>query len=162
MDKHHIIYTLCAIIALLQIVAISTKSWSTKTISQGGSSVEVSMGLWEACAKSSNSAEVCSKLDDNNNPDFPSDALKATRAFALLGLFLIIIGILSMIMDKYHSYHVWLLVIGGICSAIANSIWASKFVHDNNYGDMKLGYSFGMNAAAAGLAFITAWYHHSK
>jgi hypothetical protein len=178
-NKNEMLYGLCMIALALQLSAISTGHWSVKSLDSyipnlpKKDGVDVSMGLWKACGeiwakegKYSGNMDMCVHLPIDGVKTFPKNSLYAVRAFSIIGVLLIFMGMMCMMYGKgYKRCQLVFLVAGGLSAIIANSIWAAELLkikpHDGS-ATIKFnpGYSFYLNLGGAVVALVAAAYHH--
>ena len=149
---------LLGVVALgLNVTAVATEEWSVLSHSGGGKST---VGLWKACDKGmTGGANTCVDMPNNNDPNkthFKKIALDVCRAFAIISLLLILIGLWLVVTG--HKHACLFLLGGGLSSLIAMGVWAGEMLKPyNNWGNKKAmspGYSFYLNLAGGVLAVI--------
>lgn len=121
---------LCLLALVLQGSAIGIDKWSHKKYTPpsgvAGAKVHLDMGLWKICIRSSGNS-VCKHLPIEGDKEFPKNSLYAVRAFAILGALLVLLACAcSMCMKMSPKVHMAMLLVGGICSLIANGIWLAE------------------------------------
>jgi hypothetical protein len=159
------LYVVAMISVALQTTAISTEYWGTLSASKAGITVpsqmhgEASMGLWKVCGEiwgnpsgvGKVDADVCLHLPPEGAKNFPKNSLYAARVFSLLGLSFVVLAILSMLtMPAKPLHHAVLFFLGGVCSLIANIVWAAELLHikvSDSQDKLKFspGFSFYLN-----------------
>lgn len=148
MNKQLVLHSLCLLIIVFQLIAITTNEWSYKSHPIGTSASKVTLGLWKSCANlpGTGSPQMCVRIPSGNN-NFPKHILETCRIFSIVGVVFIFLGILSMYL--FHNHRFWQLLFlsgGALWSLLVVIIWSVKMVKlkDNN-GDVtkfKLGYSW--------------------
>jgi hypothetical protein len=194
-NKQEMLYGICMVALALQLTAISTEHWGltsatsselkivnaviqtlTKDKKDEVDGLDLSIGLWKLCGedwgkldKQSLDSEICAHLPIEGVKKFPKNSLNAIRVFSLMGVVLIFTSLMCMMYGKnYKRCQLVCLLAGGLCSVIANIIWASemnKVVLMDGLPAIKFspGYSFYLNLAGglAGLA-AGAYYYYGK
>ncbi len=175
-NKQEMLYGICMVALALQLTAVCTEHWGVKSVTpQSGSgftSGDVSLGLWKSCADQWNKQEYdadCMHLPLEGVKSFPKNSLYAARAFAIMGVILIFMGLMCMMYGKnYKRCQLVCLLTGGISSIIANVVWIAemgKVKLDDSQPAFKFnpGYSFYLNLAG-GLAGLAAagYYYYGK
>lgn len=173
-NKQEMLYGMCMIALALQLTSVSTDSWSVKKENLPlGIKGDLSLGLWKACGsiwkKMSNTsidADICVHLPPEGSRTFPKNSLHAVRVFAVAGIVLIFLGLMCMMyMKNYKRCPLAMLMLGGLCSIIANVIWATellKFKPDESDPVVKFdpGYSFYLNLAGGLVGLMSAAYYY--
>lgn len=162
-----IIYVICLVVIVLQLVAIITHEWSIKIESHDdiGSASE-KMGLWKVCYQIdtiSTKEQGCYHIPNEKNPNFPKYSLNLCRVFAILGV-ICVVAVLSMFYKTQKKLQLEMLIIGSLCSLVCMIVWAVNLFKykDGNGNEMKLnpGYSFYLNAIGGVLALVAAGYFY--
>ena len=153
MERKTLITVLCLVIAVMQIVAVTTSYWSCDQ------SNTFHMGLWKACA-----SEMCVDIPVDGDNSYPVIPLNFARGLSILGCTSIILFLLFHLSGKGKSLHIPLLVLGGMSSLISCLIWYTTLRSQAPYGvvpkgDLHLGYSFYLNMVA-GLLVVPAVIFH--
>jgi len=173
-NKQEILYGLCMVAVALQLSAICTENWSVDPQDIAGVKLDASLGLWKACGDISVSdgtsveAEACLHLPVNDWKSFPTNSLYAARAFSILGVMLVFMGLVSMMYMKGRKrFQLVCVLLGGLCSVVANIVWASDMfsvVSPPMKGaqlkklKMKPGYSFYLNLVGGLVSLVSAAY----
>ncbi len=159
-NKQYTLYGLGILALALQITAISTESWSEKS----ADGQEAHFGLWKACDDKDCSHLPPSEKDDSK---FPKNSLYAVRAFAIMGVIFMFIGLSCMMYMKNNKRcQLMCFIASGISSLIAMAIWAGELkkiyanTGDVTKVDFDLGYSFYLNLVGGLIALATAFYYY--
>ena len=173
--KDTTMHGLCTVSVILLLIAITTNSWSTKTLTIPGSTnnTDVSIGLWKTCGEISGNmqgisgdAVVCTHVPVDGWKTFPKNSLYAVRVLSILGVVLIFLSVIcNMYRSGSHFCHLGMLLFGGICAIVANIVWAAellkvKLADSSPTITFKPGYSFYLNLVGGIFAIISAIYLH--
>lgn len=159
-----LLLTLLALGALaLQVTAVSTQYWATKSAGAAIAVEKSHWGLWRECTyvSGTNNLKECSHLPPSGNTKFKKNSLETTRAFAIMGpLFVFISLLFSFMYPLSHQLQCLFMLLGALSSVIAMIIFSSELLRpfENSAGKPgSPGYSFYLNLAGGVTAFIAAF-----
>jgi hypothetical protein len=148
--------TLLAMTAIfLQVSAISTNHWQTGKLL---GDIPYNSGLWKKCSK-----KECDEHlpPDNKEKGYPKNSLEATRAFAILGPVLIVLGLSLMYLQNTNKkLQTVLLVCGALASLISIIIYSAELLKIK-LGNTEIhgspGYSYYLNMAGGVMGLVTVF-----
>jgi hypothetical protein len=166
MSKEQMMMSAIALSIILQVVAVSTNSWTVKKVlSSGNNYVNADMGLWKVCLDGNLannavpgvgqlSSDVCTHLPIDGDKTFPKNSLYAVRALSIIAILALMMSLYCMMYMKGKKCILGFLMLGAVSSLVSSSIWVKDF-RGKKGEKASLGYSYYLNLLGGLIALIS-------